>query len=442
MSKQTSPEQRRAFYELHQAGRTYREIADAYGVSRECVRYWCRNQRDGGSCETKYQRQPTGILSRFDPMVRYVILRLRLEHPRWGPKSIQYHLTKRLSLHGLRLPCESSIGRYLHQWPRFRRLPRANSPPKQRPDPPTAVHQRWQMDFKVKIPLAEGKLAHLHTAYDPVGAACIGARVFETGQSSHHQRVRLENVQAFLRTCFARWQTLPQEIQTDGETVLAGKPCDGAFPSRFTLWLKGLGINHLIIRPGRPTDNAEVERCHRTINEYVVIGNESSTPDQLQPILDIAWKELVFELPSQAKDCHGRPPAVAHPELLEPPRPFHPEHELAFFDLRRVDQYLASFTWPRRVGSDGRVRLGTQRYYLGTKYGQRSILVRFDPEDRHFVFYDPDEPDDELRRLPATSLEIEDLTGFAQWPKGLGPQQLTLPLCFDKGYVLNEQVRV
>ena len=69
MSKQTSPEQRRAFYERHQAGQTYQEIADTFGLSRECVRYWCRRQRDGGRCETVYKRPSPGILSDFDAKV-------------------------------------------------------------------------------------------------------------------------------------------------------------------------------------------------------------------------------------------------------------------------------------------------------------------------------------------------------------------------------------
>jgi transposase InsO family protein len=442
MAKQTTPEQRRSFYRQHQKGDTYQDIAEAWGVSKECVRYWCRRQRDGGRCATVYRRPAAGILSSFDPKVRYVILRLRLAHPRWGPDRIRYHLSKRPSLHGLELPSRASIGRYLHQWSQFRRKPKPEPKEIARPNAPTFVHQRWQLDFKINIQLAEKTLVHLHTAYDPVGTACIGARVFVVHSGNPRQRIRMQNVQAFLRACFARWQTLPRQIQTDGETVLAGKPGEGTFPSYFTLWLKGLGIDHLIIRPGKPTDNAGVERCHRTINDYVVVGNENATPEQLQTMLDIALDELAFELPSQAKGCNGQPPAVAHPELCHPPRPFHPEHELAFFDLKRVDRYLATLTWPRRVGTDGRVRLGTQRYFIGLQYARQHVLVSFDPADRHFVFQDCDDPDQVLRRLPAKALEVEDLTGIAAWPFGLGVQQLSLPLPFAKGYIVNEHIGV
>ena len=111
MGTHTTPTQRRTFYELHEQGLSYPEIAEQDEVSRECVRYWCRRQRDGGSCKTTYRKEATGILSRFHWLVRYCVLRLRLEHPRWGPGIIRHHLQKRSSLKGLVLPSPAQIGR-------------------------------------------------------------------------------------------------------------------------------------------------------------------------------------------------------------------------------------------------------------------------------------------------------------------------------------------
>lgn len=424
----TTTQQRQEFYERHQRGENYQKIADDSGVSKECVRYWCRRQRDGGNCQTVYRRELAGLLSRFAPRMRYCILRLRLEHPRWGPNRIRERLNKRPSLRGLNLPSEASIGRYLHQWSRFRRRPKPKKAPSQRPKQPTAVHQRWQLDFKVKIALQDGTLVNLHTVRDPVGEAYIGAAVFPSGQvGGKAERVKLEDVRSILRTCFAHWGTLPDEIQTDGEPVLIGRAGQEFFPSRFTLWLKGLGIDHLVI--GKVTDNAEVERCHRTINDYAIVGNEDATPAQLQAMLDQAVHELNFELPSRAEGCGGLAPVVAHPELLQPRRPFLPEHELTLFDLERVDEYLATFTWKRIVGKNGQVCIGERRRYsIGRSYGRQEVLVRFDPTDRHFVFYAAHDPARELARRPARGLEVTDLTGIAPWPVGLGPQQLPLPL--------------
>lgn len=434
MNTHTTPEQRHIFYQCHLQGMTYQEIADHEGVSKECVRYWCRRQRDGGTVQSRYRREPAGLLSRFDPKVRYSILRLRLEHPRWGPNRILLRLRKRLSLFGLPLPHESSIGRYLHQWERFRRRSKKGVP-RERLKQPQRVHQRWQIDFKLEIPLKDGSLVNLCTIRDPVGEACIGAFVFPAGRAGKRgRRVRFEEVRLALRICFTRWNTRPEEVQTDNEVVFAGQPQD-TFPSPFTLWLRGLGICHLFIRSGEPTDNAEVERCHRTVNDYAIVGNEDAGVDGLQAILDQAVYELCYELPSRADGCDGKPPVQAHPELLQPLRPFQPEHELALFDLHAVDAVLAALTWERKVAKTGQVTLGGrhQYYSIGRASARRTVLVRFDPLDRHFVFFDKEDPDTEIRRRPARGLDVEDFTGLAVWPLGLGPQQLSLPLIMSVG---------
>ena len=435
MYRQTKPEEREAFHQRHQHRESYQEIADSTRWSKECVRYWCRRQRDGGSCKTLIHRVVTGILSRFHPLVRYVILRLRLEHPRWGPNRIRAKLTKRPALRHRALPSDASIGRYLHQWVRFRRPSNRKSPIRERPQQPTAVHQRWQIDFKIGISLNNGMLVNLHTVRDPVGEVCLGAFVFAAGKVGQPaQPVTPEQVRSVLRLCFARWRTLPQQIQTDGESALIGRQ-DDPFPSLFTLWLIGLGIAHLVIRPGTPTDNAEVERCHRTVMDYAVTGSEDCAIAQLQEILDQAVHELAFELSSRAEGCRGRPPVIAHPELLCPPRPFQPQEELTNFDLGCVDAYLARLTLKRKADSTGRITIGGrhERYVVGRIYANQYVHVRFDPTDRHFVFYATDKLEAEIGRRPARGLEVSDITGLEVWPIGLGTQQLRLPLFDLKG---------
>lgn len=285
------------------------------------------------------------------------------------------------------------------------------------------------------IPLQDGTPVNLYTVRDPVGAGSIGASVFQAGRVGQAPRgVSWEQTRQVLQACFARWGTLPKEVQTDQESALTGHTSD-PFPSLFTLWLQGLGIQHLRIRPHTPTDQAEVERCHRTLSEYAIQGNEGASVEQLQGILDRSVTELNMELPSRAHGCEGKPPILAHPELLQPPRPFRPEHELALFDLKRVDAYLATFTWERKVGKMGQVQLGKQRYTVGRAYARQQVLVRFAPQGRQFVFYEADGTGREIKRLPAKGLDVSDLTGLASWPVGLGPQQLPLPLPTPSGGV-------
>ena len=120
---------------------------------------------------------------------------------------------------------------------------------------------------------------------------------------------------------------------------------------------------------------------------------------------------------------------------MRPQRPFQPAQELACFDLRRVDAYLATMTWERQVGATGQITLGGrhQRYGVGRRYAGQQGLVRFDRQQRQFVFYDPALPEEEIGRRPARNLDVPDLTGLATWPTGLGVQQLPLPLDLTEG---------
>ncbi len=408
MKKQTTFQQRKSFYTRHEDGETYAEIAASEGLSEECVRYWCRRQRDGGNVETRHCGRRKGLLQYFIPLILYVILRLRLEHPRWGPDRIRNRLKKRPSLKGLKLPSPASIGRYLHQWTRFRRKPKSPRRHVERPNSPTDVHQRWQVDFKMGIVLPKGIRINLFNARDPVAEAGIGAFIHLAGPTNRlPRRVTFSELRGDLRRCFTKWHTLPDEVQTDGETVFIGLPSD-PFPSLFTLWLTGLDIHHLVIRPGKPTDNSEVERFHRTLCDYAIVGQEKAGAGGLQSLLDQDLDELNYELSSRAEGCHGQPPIVAHPKLLIPRRPYKPEWELALFDLKRVDAYLATFTWSRKVSQTGQVSIGPcdMRYSVGRAYAGQHVQVTFDPDNRHFVFHDT--ASQEIRRHVAKGLGTAD----------------------------------
>ena len=300
------------------------------------------------------------------------------------------------------------------------------------------------MDFQMGIALQNGTLVNLHTVCDPVGEVCIGARVFPAGHVGHlPRRATAEQIRATLRTCFARWHTLPQAVQTDGEAVWTGRRGAEEFPARLTLWLRGLGIEHRVTRPGRPTDNAEVERGHRTLDDYVIVGHQACDPFQLQDALDQAVHELAFHLPSRAATCRGLPPVQAHPELLAPPCPFQPDQELARFDLHRVDAYLATFTWVRKVGQRGQITLAgkDRRYSVGRAYAGQYIQVRFDPSDRHFVFWTL-QPEQEIGRRPARGLGVDDLTGLITLPAVSCPSNACSLFSLHKGQVVNEHLGV
>ncbi|MCE7988854.1 MAG: hypothetical protein DYG89_47470 [Caldilinea sp. CFX5] len=428
MAPRTTIKQREAFIQRHAQGETYAEIGRTYGISWQCVRYWWHRFRRGEGVKSQYQRERHQLLMRFSPLVRYALLRLKLQHRHWGPQRLRYHLQHRPTLVGQRLPSVTQIGRYLHQWARFRRPVKRNRLSATRGPRPTHVHQCWQVDFKRGIALADGTQVNLHTVHDPVGEVCIAADVTPAGTVGHKaQRVRLDERQTTLRCGFCQWGTLPEAIQTDNEALFTGNPAE-RFPSRFALWLRGLGIHHHTIRPSKPTDNAGVERNHRTIMEYVAAADALASCAAFQRHLAQGWHELTFDLPSAAPGCAGKPPIVAHPDLLQPLRPYQAGQEWAVFDLQRLDQFLTQFTWQRKVTASGQVSLGGQHHYysVGRAYAQQLVWVRFDPTARHFVFFADASATQLLVRRPARHLSVADLTGLPPQPT-----QLSLPLIFS-----------
>ncbi len=118
MRNTTGALERRKFYQLHQEGKTYEEIAEQFGVSAMCVRMWCRRQRDGKGVANRYYNPRSGALSQFGEGVRQQIEKLKREHPGWGPESIRLHLSQK---EGEVQPSRASIGRYLHIFEEFRR---------------------------------------------------------------------------------------------------------------------------------------------------------------------------------------------------------------------------------------------------------------------------------------------------------------------------------
>lgn len=427
MAKTTSKE-RQEIYQRHLSGETYQEIANELDVSYECIRYWCRKLRKGEASESNYSGRPRGLLSTFDPQISAKILELRNAHPKWGPKSILQALGKEDSLAGLNLPSRPQIGKYLNQWPEFRRKPKISSNKKEQPRKAKRAHQRWQIDFKLGIPIANGRQVNLHTTHNQFGSVCIDAGVTDSGEAGQKAlRVTGTKLRETLRRGFARWGTLPEEVQTDNEPLFTNQY---GFPSTFTLWLVGLGIKHRCIRAGNPTDNAEVERCHQTIMNYSVIGNQDLDIDSLQARLDEDLYTLAHEMPSDATGCNGRPPIEAFPELLSDSPPFPPDGELAFFQMERVYTYLAKFSWSRKVGKTGQIALGGQHQYysVGRPYAGETVLIRFDPHDEQLVFFHDEEATQAIQRRPLRpNISPAALTGLHADSSDSVPVQMPLP---------------
>jgi transposase-like protein len=411
-------------------GRSLPSIAAELGCSPETARKWWRVARDHGRAafhQARRGRSATGVLSRFPPAVTQQALALKRAHPTWGPDRVLADLRRDQTLTGLPLPSRSRLAvLFKTECPELVAAPRPRTRPPPAPSAPTAVHERWQLDFQEAIPLADDHRASICTIRDPLGAAILASQAFDVTGGERGRRLTWQEVRDVLRSTFARWETLPDAIQTDNEVCLGGQPTDPA-PSRLTLWLVGLGVQHDFIRPNTPTDQAEVERTHRTLDGFVGLPDPQLDVAQLQQRLDSERELHNCFFASRASDCRGRPPLLAHPELLRPRRPYRLEWERALFDEQRVYAYLATIPLTRKVSKTGQIQLGGQSRSVGRAYAAQTVMVQCDPRTREWVVSVANQI--EVKRLAIRGLDVTSLTGIPDTPiANLPPIQLTLPL--------------
>lgn len=106
---------------------------------------------------------------------------------------------------------------------------------------PEAPNQLWSIDF-VMDSLSNGRKLKCLTVTDDLTHECVDIAV-NHGISGEYETNILEHA--------AKFKGYPQVIRTDGGPE---------FTSRiFKAWMHRCGIEHLLIQPGKPTQNAYIE---------------------------------------------------------------------------------------------------------------------------------------------------------------------------------------
>jgi transposase-like protein len=418
-------------YQAKVEGHSIPAIATDLHCSPATVRKWWRLARDHGRTrlhQARRGRGATGVLSRFAPQVTARALNLKRDHRRWGPNRVLVDLRRDPSLFGLALPSRSALSAlFKAECPELLAKRRCRQPPSPPPDRPTAVQECWQLDMQESIPLQDDRVATICSIRDPVGAAILASQAFDVTSGQRGRKLTWEEVRSVIRSAFTRWQTLPDLVQTDNEVCLAGSPHD-PYPSRLTFWLIGLGVVHRFIRPATPTDQAQIERTHRTLDNFVGLPDERPDLATLQMRLDLEREQHNAWFPSRASDCASRPPLRAHPELLVPRRPYQPDWERELFEEQRVYDYLATIELERKVSRSGQIQLGGRSRSVGRAYVGQIVHLRCDEIAHQWVVTSSDGV--KLARLAVEGISVSELTGLVDEPLTLAaPIQLTLP-CF------------
>jgi hypothetical protein len=88
-TRPTTIQQRQEIMQLAQTGLSHQAIAQDVGVSVWTARKWARRTRSGdlAALVSPVGRPVTGSLADSPPLVRYLALRLKRQHPTWGAAS-------------------------------------------------------------------------------------------------------------------------------------------------------------------------------------------------------------------------------------------------------------------------------------------------------------------------------------------------------------------
>ena len=407
-----------------QANAPLHRIAAELHCAHETVRkHWRR--LSNGQVAPPRGRPARGILSTFAPELVARAIALKEAHPHWGPVAVRLALAAEFSA-AARLPSGARLTALFHaQCPQAVQPRRRTVYPQRAPQRATVPHQRWQIDAKEQVPLRTQEAATVLAIRDPVAALMITSCAILTTSDDQRRRVTRQEVQETLRCGFERYG-LPLEVQTDHESVYSGAP-QADFPSPFTLWLVGLGIQHVTSREHRPTDQPQIERAHRTHGDLLWADAPPDSAASLQQALTLWDQRYNQAWPVHAAACHGRPPLLVHPSATYSGRPYRRTLEWCLFHLEWVDAYLATRVWTRQVNASGHVSLGDHLYLVSRAHAHQRLSVCFEPEARTLRFSTT--AGECLAHLPIVGVSQADLIGYPQPLRPAdSPWQLPLPL--------------
>jgi len=405
---------RERFVDLHREGWSYPTIANECGWKVATVKKHCLSHQY--QAESAFQPKPpgpspTGILSAFDPIVRFAILRVKRQHSAWGAVVVLDEVAHCSSAKGRTLPKAAQTAAYFHQFgdrlvthQRNLRLPPPIEP---------VLEGRegivFQLDMQERQHLDKLGYFNVVDIRAPKWGITVGCYPHQAGEKRWERKVSQAEAREDCRDTFEKWG-LPDIFQTDLDKVLVCTD-ETPFPTDFTLWLVGLGILHRLIR--RVTQNASVERSHRTFDKQMLSGVKAETwPDFLAHV-QAELTRLTERIPSRANACHGKIPIQAHPEALTPKRPYRRDLEDQLFDMQRVYQYLAGGKWIRHTSAKGQFHFADRVYSVGTAYRSQYVTITFDLETRQFVVHS--QAGAEVKRFPSDWLTEARIRGVSEY---------------------------
>lgn len=368
-----------------------------HGISRQTGYELKRRYLAGGVAGLEERsRAPHHRPQTTPDMIVDLLVDLRREHPRWGPKKLLPILRKRHP--SIEFPAVSTAGDILKragliEETRRRRRPIAVERPFNAVEQP---NDTWCIDFKGWFRTRDG------TRCDPLTVTDAFSRYLLACEIMPEQT---ESVQVAVDCLFSEYG-LPLAMRSDN-----GAPFGGSGPaglSRLSVhWLK-LGLRLERIVPGKPQQNGQHERMHKTLKEDTTQPPADTAAEQQQRFE--AFRRLYnTERPHEALD--QTPPADHY---RSSPRPMPSRIEEPWYDANHE---------VRRVRTNGEIKWRGGTYFVSetlagepvgiTETASGHSVVRFagidlgiiDPRKERFQPFTPPRPGRRKAERPPMAAE-------------------------------------
>lgn len=343
-------------------GERMTDLCVEYGVSRKTGhKLKARYEELGPPGLEDQSRAPKVIPHRTAPEVVALILETRRQHPTWGPRKLKEVLETQS---GRTLPSASTLGGILsrngltERRPARRRYPASLSPISSA----TAPNDIWCTDYKGQFRLGDRSYCYPLTITDLYSRYILGC----DGMSA----ISDEEARASFEMVF-RSHGIPGAMRSDNGIPFASSGL--ANLTKLSVYWLRLGIRLERIRKGKPQDNGQHERMHRTLKQETTRPARGNLLQQ-QEAFDNFVDEFNNERPHDALEMKRpaqvyEPSVKRHPEVLTDPE--YPTHD----DTIRVTSSGSIYLYRRK------------QIYLGAALSGEYIGIREQDDGRWLLTF-------------------------------------------------------
>lgn len=299
---------------------SFTELCQRYHISRKSGYKWInRYQAEGPAGLLDRSRRPHSSPDQTPDSLRRAIIEARLRHPSWGAKKLLKLLARKDPRSAW--PSGWTVCEILKRegLVRLKTRRRKTGHPGRPTSIVTAPNELWCVDFKGQFKTRDGRYCYPLTVTDRYSRYLLGCQGLLSTETLGAKGVFTD--------LFKRYG-LPARIRSDNGVPFASTALGRL--SELSVWWIQLGIKPELIEPGKPQQNGQHERMHRTLKAETTRPPQANLAQQ-QRLFDRFRREynevrphegIELQTPASKYETSTRPlpkelPALDYPEHFE-----------------------------------------------------------------------------------------------------------------------------